>query len=330
MNNLVQADGTIRFGFFDQPVDLINYRDYALKTHMGRRVPDLFKRILFNQFIFIGMIGPEYIVGLAVVDLKYLSNGFFYVFDRQHRTLVETSRLTPPGSGTFIDPRPDRVRAGFRQAGFSVNLEDGRINARSKRAELRGRLDLDSSHPVRICTRAGYRGWVYKQSTTPVAFEGQLTFGGKQLDLASPNYQALIDWTAGYMRRQTYWNWTATAARLPDGRILGLNLSCGVNETSFTESYFLLDGQMTKVDSVYFEFSETNPHRPWRITSFDGKVELTFKPDGKRGENVNTLLVQSKFNQFLGALDGRLITDQGETLHLSHCPAWAEDHYAKW
>ena len=67
--------------------------------------------------------------------------------------------------------------------------------------------------------------------------------------MKSPDYQALIDWTAGYMRRHTYWNWTATACRLPDGRILGLNLSCGVNETSFTESYFLLDGQMTKVDS---------------------------------------------------------------------------------
>lgn len=330
MNTLVQADGTIRFGFFDQPVDLINHLDYNLKTNLGRKVPNIIKRIIFNQFVFIGVMGPEYIVGLAVVNLKFLSNGFFYVYDRQRRTLVETSRLSPPGSGTFIDPRPDRVRAGYRQSGFSVNLEDGRVNARTKRMELRGRLDLESARPIRICTRAGYRGWVYKQSTTPVSFDGQLTVNGKSHDLKTPDYQALVDWTAGYMRRHTYWNWTASASRLPDGRVLGLNLSCGVNETSFTESYFLIDNQMTKVDSVYFEFSETNPNRPWRITSFDGKVELMFKAEEKRGENVNALMVKSKFNQFMGALDGRLITDQGETIHLSHCPAWAEDHYAKW
>lgn len=43
---------------------------------------------------------------------------------------------------------------------------------------------------------------------------------------------------------------------------VGLNLSCGVNETSFTENCYWLDGELLKVDSVRFDFDRDQPLRP--------------------------------------------------------------------
>ncbi|MEZ4550591.1 MAG: DUF2804 family protein [Desulfobacterales bacterium] len=42
----------------------------------------------------------------------------------------------------------------------------------------------------------------------------------------------------------------------PFGRTqLWPDLACGVNETSYTENAFWIDGRMTKVDTVAFDFN---------------------------------------------------------------------------
>ena len=47
-------------------------------------------------------MGPEIIGGLAVVDLKYLANGFFYLYDRKARRMYEAKSLSV--SGAVIKP----------------------------------------------------------------------------------------------------------------------------------------------------------------------------------------------------------------------------------
>jgi len=77
MKNLVNPEGTIDFGIYKEPVETINYKEYRLETPMGLGIPGFVKRFKFNQFHFFGLIGPDVMVGMAVVDLKYLTNGFF-------------------------------------------------------------------------------------------------------------------------------------------------------------------------------------------------------------------------------------------------------------
>ncbi|MEW6266500.1 MAG: DUF2804 domain-containing protein [Thermodesulfobacteriota bacterium] len=330
MDLLVDPRGRIRFGLYDEPVGRVNHEDFHLLTPLGRPVSRLRKKFSFHHFVFLGIIDPGFIVGLAVVDLGYLVNGFFYVYNRRTRRLTETSRLGWPGAGVFIDPRPDMVKSRFQSPKLTMEMDAGAFSAKGKDISISGRLDYQATPPLRICTRAGYRGWVYKQSTTPVKLTAELTTAEGEFHLASPASLALIDWSCGHMRRETYWNWTATAWTLPDGRPLGLNLSCGVNETSFTESYFLLDGRLTKLDMVNFEFDPQDLLKPWRITSFDRRMDLCFQAEGRRGENVNALAVKSRFTQLMGLLEGRLTTAEGEEIEIVSCPAWAEDHYALW
>ena len=329
MDTLIDTRGRIRYGLYDEPVECINYLDYPLQTPMGFPVPKLLRRVMANQFHFAGIIGPEIMVGMAVVDLKYATNGFLYVYDRSTHELIEAKKLSLSGPNISIRPTPARPESMFRTPNFAIEILHGSFKASA------GDIEIDVAYqtaiePLRLCTRAGYRGWVYMEKTTPLDLSGRVSYRGRTIDVSSPAYRGLMDWTTGYMRRDTYWNWAATATTLPDGRSLGLNLSCGVNETSFTENAFWIDGALTKVDMSDFVFNSRNLYEPWRITSADGKVDLSFYPETHRGESVNALFIKSKFTQLMGVFSGRLRSASGETIEIKAIPGWAEDHYAKW
>jgi hypothetical protein len=330
MGNLIAAKGQIIYGLYDEPVDCVNYLDYPLETTMGMRVPGFLKRYLANQFHFAGIIGPEIMMGMAVVDLKYLANGFLYVYDRQTRELIEAKKLSLPHANIYIEPYPQRPNSVFLSDDLNIEIRAGKIHAVAQEIQIDVTMNIRDIKPLRLCTRAGYRGWVYMQKTTPIPISGQVRYKGKTIDVASPAYRALMDWTTGYMRRDTYWNWAATATTLADGKAFGLNLSCGVNETSFTENAFWIGEDMTKVDTVHFAFNNHNLYENWHITSFDKKVDLVFYPEAHRGELVNACFIKSRFTQLMGTFEGRLKTDQGSIVEISACPGWAEDHYAKW
>jgi len=331
MARLIDSNGKLHYGIIDSPVEDINYIDFPLETPMGSPVSALMKKLIFNQFAFFGFTGPDFIAGMAVVDLKYLANAFFYVYDRKRNAIRETSKITVPiGNGVFIKTTPENISCQFASKKVSISIDRGKLSAKTKDMEVDLTFDASSTRPLRICSKAGYRGWVYTQKTTPIQLIGELTIDGKKTPIASPQYMGLMDWTAGYMRRETFWNWAASASTLSDGRTFGMNLSCGVNETSFTENGFWIDGKMTKVSTVAFEFNPENFYDPWRITSADGKVDLIFTSENHRAEKVNAKIIATRFTQMIGTFKGTLKTDDNKVIQIEGCPGWAEDHYAKW
>lgn len=328
MNHLVNSDGRIDFGIIDSPVDEINYLDYHLESPLGKTKSRLYKRFRFNQFIFLGITGPDFIAGLAVVDINFLSNGFFYVLDTAHNRLHETKQVSH-GRAARIVPRPEQMEANFSSDKLAISIQNGNLSATSDGMSLSARIDLSQVNPLRLCTRSGYRGWTYTQKSAPVPIEGSLSWNGETRTLSFPETLALTDWSAGFMRRETCWNWAALSWTLADHHTIGLNLSCGVNETSFTENVFWVDREMTQVDTVHFMFKADDLMAPWKIRSFDGKIDLDFVPENRRDENINIVFVASRFTQLMGRFTGTLTTNSGERIHIDQVPGFAEDHYAK-
>jgi len=314
LNLLIRPDGLIRYGHYDDPVDRVNYEDFDLKTTSGIPVPMSIKKLLFKQFIFIGVTGPQLIAGLAVVDLKYITNGFLYVYNRCTGEFWETKHLGPGSANVHIRPFPEVIDSRYQAGKLSICLKNDKIIARGDGIELNATLNLSKPKPLRICTRTGYRGWSYTQKTAPIDISGEI----------------MMDWTAGYMRRNTFWNWAAATGLLPDGRTLGLNLACGVNETGFTENAFWLNNRITRTNPVNFVFNPSDRFSKWRVTSGDRKVTLVFTPESMRQEKVNALVVASEFVQLMGVFKGSLVADDGEVVTIDGCPGWVEDHFAKW
>jgi hypothetical protein len=339
MNRLIDSAGDARFGIFAEPIDEVNYADFEFLSPFGKRVGGLRRRFAFNQFQFLGALSEQIVFGCAMADIKYVGTAFIYCYEPTTRRFAEYSFQQPLARGMRFDQLPETGTSVFNAAGNRIEMTAG-AQPRQRRlvVELRSGVAIDAIfseedpplHPMFICTPAGATGWVYARKTAGHALSGTLRWEGRTFDLATCGARGHHDWSAGYMRRHTSWNWGCLAGRAVDGRILGMNVSCGVNETSFTENCFWVDGQLHKLDTVFFAYDRRDLMRPWRITSFDGRLQLAFRPAGRHSENINAWIVASNFNQLVGRYDGCFETAAGERIAISDMLGYAERHYAKW
>jgi len=334
---LINEDGQPSFGLFPKGVNVINHMDYDLRNTMDRKLGKLSKRLKFNQFQFVGITSPELIVGIAIVDLKFASNCFVYVYEPKSNRFEEFSFIQPLAINTLIGLKPNNSEASFQQGRNKVSITATKIpRLRTVSVSLESGFKVDividestNFNPLAVCARAGYTGWVYTQKATALACSGSVQWADRKYDIESIGALACVDWSAGYMRRETSWNWGSLSCKLADGRHLGFNLAAGVNETGFTENGLWLDGTLHKIDMVDFQFNRYDSKQTWVLRSNDGIINLSFKPAGQRKEKMNLIVVASNFTQHFGQFSGD-ITLNGEIIHLEDAWGFVEDHYAKW
>lgn len=333
---LVDAAGRIQFGPKPDGVSEVNFRDFPLHTAMDRKLPRWRRYWAFNQFQFIALSHSDLLVGVAIADLKLVSNAFVYLFQPSSGAFEEFSFLQPLARRTGISTCPEAGISEFSRGANRVEIrsEGGQ---RQLTVTLPGKVAIDARFadrhgqaPLGLCTRSGYQGWTYthKNAGLPV-LAGTVSWRGEHYPLSPQQTLASIDWSGGYMRRETAWNWASLSTHLEDGRRLGLNLAAGVNETGFSENSAWLDGRRIDIDLVDFQFDRQDPTAPWRIRSRDGAIDLHFAPAGKRQEKINAGLIASNFRQFFGRFSGSLQLD-GETVSLNDQWGLTEDHYARW
>ncbi|CAA0110236.1 Uncharacterised protein [Zhongshania aliphaticivorans] len=331
---LIGKNGQPTFGLFETGVNEVNFQDYDLRSAMDRKLGGLAKHFKFNQFQFVALVSPQLIVGVAIVDLKLVSNAFVYLYEPQTQVFEEFSFTQPLARQTKIETRPEDGAASFRcgKNQLSIKAQAGRreVSVSLKSGlEISASIDESNTPPLALCSRAGYQGWVYTRKNAAMPCEGHIVWGGKDINLAEIKALASVDWTAGYMRGETFWNWGSLSASLADGRRLGMNLAAGVNETGFTENALWLDDRLIKVDMVNFEFDRYQASSPWRMRSADGIVNIVFTPKGQRKEKINALFIASNFTQHFGVFNGEIrLAD--EVININNCWGFAEDHFARW
>ncbi|TBW49979.1 DUF2804 domain-containing protein [Marinobacter halodurans] len=330
--DLILPNGQPRLGTLDTPVDHVNYRDFDLRSVMDRPRSRLARYWRFNQFQFISAMGPDWLMGLAVVDLRLVSNAFFYLYDFRSGEMQECSWLSPLALGTDCDQDPEGGRCRFARGGTRIDI---RGEGRQRRVDLVAsgvalQLTLgDDEAPLRVCSRAGYDGWVFTRKSAGLPVSGEVRWGDR-VYVFDERMRGTIDWSAGFMRRETAWNWACLAGKAGDGTVIGLNLAAGVNETGITENALWLDGELIKLDLARFGFDRYSPDSPWRVTTSDGRVDLTFEPAGVRREKLNVGLLASNFRQYAGTFSGHVVGHNGRTVAVSGLRGLMEDHFARW
>lgn len=329
---LIDESGQPRLGELDSPVTDVNYLDFDLRTVMDKPRSRRARRWRFNQFQFISAMGPHWLMGLAIVDLKLVSNAFFYTFNFATGEMRERSWLSPLAWGTDCDTRPEEGTWRFTRGGTRIVISGA---GAQRRVTLDSRdlvVDLtlrDDRAPLRICSRAGYDGWVFTRKSAGLPVSGEVRWGERHYAIDEA-MRGTIDWSAGFMRRETAWNWACLAGVTNQRRVVGLNLAAGVNETGTTENALWIDGERIKLDMARFEFDRYAPDSAWRVTTSDGRIDLRFQPEGVRRERRNALLLASNFRQFAGTFSGIIIDGAGEPLRIDDMRGLMEDHYARW
>lgn len=337
-NRLIAADGSVRLGIFDAAIDEVNHRDFVFRDPFGKPRGRLAHHFGYHQFQFLGGLSERLVFGCAIVETRWIASAFVYCYDPATRRRVEHSVKRPFGIGLQQSDTPETGSTTFAAGGARFAMSA----ASAPRARLltveAGPIAIDARfdeeqppmEPMRICTRAGATGWVYARKTAGLGVSGTLRWDGNQYDLGALGIHGHHDWSGGFMRPETFWNWGCLAGRTADGRIVGLNVSCGVNETSFTENCFWVDGRLHKVDTVAFDYDRDDLMRPWRLHSADGRVALVFTPEGMHVERVKALVLATNFRQLFGRFTGTLTTAGGERVAIGAMLGFCEDHYAKW
>ena len=328
MKKLIRDDEKLPFGFLKEPVEQLNFLDYTLKTPFGRERSRLYKRLKFNRFNFVGLLAEDFMAGVAVVDLGIIKNGFAYHFNRKTGELTEASVLTP-FRGT-IRPSPEAPLSRLDTAALSILITEKGVQCTSPSLSMEATFTAAHPNPLRLLTQTGYRGWTYTDKRAPIPVKGSLTCNGRETTIESPDVMALTDWSAGYMRRETFWSWASAAAQLNDGTAFGMNLAAGVNETGFTENVIWIDNTPIHVGPVHFEFKKNDTESPWHIVSMDQTVDLTFSPEGHREEKTNAIIMGSLFTQLCGSFTGTITPPEGSPIAITRVPGFCEDHFARW
>lgn len=331
MEQALIQNGQARTGIFAEPITLVRPSDYDLRTPLGKKQGAFARRMQFKQFHYLGGISESLIFGAAVADLRYLCTGFYYVYDlKTGRELRHTWRSPLSGRAKFSEnPETGSVSYGDEHNGILVDCVNGRrrVHVRRQNKSLIDVTMEDSQpavEPLRICTRAGYTGWVYVRKTGGVRMEGHVDCELGQFDASG--CLGHTDYSAGYMRPETWWNWAFASGHV-NGKPLGINVSCGVNETSYSENCCWIDGKLLFLPQTRFHFDAGQPLSEWQVRS--DALDLRFQPAGVHQEHVNAGILASRFNQVYGRFSGT-VSLPGLPQVIPGLLGFVEDHYARW
>lgn len=339
VQRIIDENGKPVFGIFPEPVEMINYRDFDYRTPMGKVAGPIRKWFGFNRFQYFGVISDELIFGCAIADIRAMGVAFIYLYQPGTGEMIEhtfrspfagalSMALSPVNGMTVFENKKNRIemiyRNGPSEKALKVNLDGGlKVDARFSETS-------PIFQPMCICTQTGPNGWVYAQKAAGVDASGtvECEFGG--FDLETIGAMAHHDYSAGFMRRETFWNWACFSGRTPAGDRIGLNVSCGVNETSFSENCWWLNGELINTGLARFEYDKDEPMRPWRVSTGDGGLDLAFQPEGQHVEHLNAIILASNFKQIFGKFNGLVRHPDGYDIEIKDQYGFVEDQYSKW
>jgi len=333
---LIDDRGRPVLGVYAGPIHNVNLEQFPFRRlqRFPWTLADGTAKMLAKKWQFVGVVDEALVMGAAVVDVKYIGTSFAYVYDRQTKELTEINLKSPFASAVKFSPSAAGGKTTFIGGGkrveFSNDMNDG---WRSVVIEHGDKLSADFRYKeigsgITSVSRTGLYGFNHCYKMVAMPAEGEITYAGKKHTL-SKNALALLDWSTGVPQRETFWNWACGSGKDSKGRMTGLNFACGMNETSYTENTFWLDGQPEKIDTVNIDYNQDNVFEPWHLTSMDNKVDLMFYPDSERYENQNYLLIVSRLHQPFGRFEGSLNGAKGKVT-IDSVYGFCEEHFAKW
>ena len=224
---------------------------------------------------------------------------------------VADARIGPVPQRWWAVTFPDgtlRERSTVGRGGVSIDGSRVRVDAKGVQIDL----ELREGDAVEVASPAGESYvWTAKQAAVPV--RGHATIDGSRHEIDDD--AAFIDDSAGYHPRRTTWKWSAGVGRLDDGRRVGWNLVTGVHDSAeHSERTVWVEGEPHEV--AHQEFAGD-------LSSVGG---LRFAEWSAREENVNLILMRSRYRQPFGTFEGELPGG----LRLAEGHGVMEEHDVRW
>ncbi len=341
-DRIVDEHGQVQLGVFRDPLRHIDLAR-ARVVKAGLPLPRAAVRLRLKEWQHYCLDLDDLFVTFAIVDSKFLRVTWCHVVDRRGGVSFEHGRQAPTldlrlGEALYDD------RCHVRARGYAIevdnDLDHGEHRIRIEiaaaggrpevRAELRCLHDLAALQPLVVVLPVGPNRGMYSHKV-PLPLEGTVTVAGKERRADPARHHAILDIHKALYPRHTWWNWATCAGRDAGGRLIGLNLTHNVNrrDDELNENGAWVDGALHHLGPARFEMDASDLLAPWRITTTDGAVELTFTPEGERADSIRLGVIRSVFHQPHGSFRGR-VELPGGPLQIDDLHGVCEDHDALW
>lgn len=354
---LVDSRGKARFGVYQGVCKNVNL-DEAELTWAGVRLPRALVRFRLKEWQHFALILPDLFCGLAVVDAKFLATSWCHVVDRLSGHHFEHGR-----QGLLAERKVARElwddntvfrarggggagggRGGGDARGYRIEVHNHLARGEHRlfvdiaasrgkpavRAELTCVHDLEEIRPLVVMLPVGPNRAMYSHKVA-LPLKGTVEVGGERSVAVQESSFAIVDVHKAHYPHHTWWKWATFAGRGPSGRLVALNLTRNVNSRDdvHNENALWVDGRIERLGPALFDFDPKRVLDPWRIRTADGRVDLTFRPQGERAERVHAGLIKSAFHQPYGTFEGT-VRFGDETVDIDSMFGVCEDHDALW
>lgn len=195
--------------------------------------------------------------------------------------------------------------------------------------QLRQPAALDSMN-IATSWAQNRKAFYYNSKINCLPASGSFDFAGRHYALTPECDLGVLDWGRGVWTYNNTWYWASASGYL-DGVPFGFNLGYGFSDrTPASENLLLHDGRAHKLDQVEFHFDSSDWLKPWRVSSNDQRLNLSFRPAVDRNSRLNLLAIASEQHQVFGYFSGTAVLDDGTVLQLQDFPGFAEEVRNRW
>ncbi|MDR0464518.1 MAG: DUF2804 domain-containing protein [Treponema sp.] len=154
--------------------------------------------------------------------------------------------------------------------------------------------------------------------------EGVIQYSSAEIFFSRGNAWGIFDWTRSVRPKADIRYWAA-ACGMSDSKLISFCVGYSQADSSNgTENGFFIDGKIYKLNQVTFHIPLSNWLSPWRFTSNDNKLEMTFNPHQERIDNQSLLFYNSKRRQVFGIFSGKIQLDDDSIIEFNNLTGFAE------
>ncbi len=209
-----------------------------------------------------------------------------------------------------------------------IQLPSGEIGL--KASITLSRVENDESINIATSWEELRTAFYLNEKITCMGATGTIAIGEKEYTLSPNTDLGGLDWGRGRWTYKNRWYWGSTSGMI-DSIPFGLNLGYGFSDrTPASENVIFYDNKLHKLEEIKFIFDTEDYMKPWKVTSSDGRCELTFTPAVDRQSQTKVLVLKSMQHQVFGYFDGFVILDDKKKIKLDHMLGFAEDVFNQW
>ncbi|MCU9612883.1 DUF2804 domain-containing protein [Caldibacillus lycopersici] len=279
------------------------------------RIPRALRRLRLKEWVGFTLLHPELSSSMILQEAHYLASSEIYVRDRYG--MVEHSRNVRGGS-LHLSPKLFPSTQTIDCKGYQISYKWSDKPEGQHRIQVSVKSTVDQEAIIMDLELNGARSTVPLSVSSPlpggamythkVAYpaSGKVTVGSRSYTFDPSRDLVVLDEHRTFLPYRTTWLWGTFAVLTQEG-IIGANFANRpvVPETD-EESCLWTPGACEPLANITFTQISEDPLSPWRITSADGRLDVTFTPEDRKGVKHQLVVASIDYWQLVGTYTGNV------------------------